>query len=91
LIGPGTLSDEFFKEVEFCETDDWRIIYLARHALSLVHIENLTTITTLAGSTPTPPGQLTRSPNCMAPHSRLSREEALHHSACASLRHSHRS
>jgi hypothetical protein len=66
----GKLSDDFFKEVAFYGDDDTRIVCLARHNLSLVDVENRTTLSKLAGSTPTTPGKLKKSVTCVATHPR---------------------
>jgi WD40 repeat protein len=64
----GKLGDEFFKAVTFYGDDDSRIVCLARHTLSLVNVENRTTIARLLGSTTTTPGKLKKSINCVATH-----------------------
>jgi WD40 repeat protein len=65
----GKLSDEFFKAVSFYGDEQRRIVCLARHHLALVDVESRETIRSLMGATPTTPGKLRKSVNCLATHS----------------------
>jgi WD40 repeat protein len=64
----GKFGHYFFTEVSFCGHDDSRVVCLARRNLWLVNVDNLSQMSCLLGSTPTSPGKLKKSINCMATH-----------------------